>query len=111
MDIGHTYEKQYLEFNPSKFLPADIEAMNLDIEKAERRMVVIADPHIHKSDRYRVFEQGTFFEDEFHSMNTSINVFVDLFEDFICILILSGSPKKWLPIKRIFYTFSVKFVE
>jgi mannosyl-oligosaccharide alpha-1,3-glucosidase len=58
MDIDHTNELRYFEFDPDTFKPDDIATINAEVEKASKRLVVIADPHIKHDEHYPVFLEG-----------------------------------------------------
>ena len=58
MDIEYSQEKEYFVFDYERFSQRSVMQMNTEIEEAQRRMVVICDPHVRASDEYFVYRDG-----------------------------------------------------
>mmetsp|Transcript_59715 Transcript_59715/g.82037 ORF Transcript_59715/g.82037 Transcript_59715/m.82037 type:complete len:222 (+) Transcript_59715:678-1343(+) len=58
MDIEYSNDYMYFEFNPKNFTEAGIVEMNKQVEEANRRLVVIVDPHIKAVDEFHIFSDG-----------------------------------------------------
>ena len=64
MDIDHTHDYQYFEFNNKTFTPSQIEQMNKEVERWGRRFVVITDCHIKAELSYSVYADGLQMESD-----------------------------------------------
>ena len=58
MDIGHTYDNEYFNFNKVTFGEQDLDMMRSIINVSDRRLVVITDPHIKFTESYNVYKKG-----------------------------------------------------
>ena len=58
MDIGHTYDNEYFNFNKVTFGEQDVDMMRSIINVSDRRLVVITDPHIKFTESYNVYKKG-----------------------------------------------------
>lgn len=57
-DLPYSEERQYFTFNLNTFKPEQVQKMSLDTSMADRRLVVITDPHIKKADTFHVYANG-----------------------------------------------------
>lgn len=58
MDIEYSQDKEYFVFNYENFPLYDVQRMNDVIERAQRRLVTINDPHIKVSEEFFVYSEG-----------------------------------------------------
>ena len=58
LDIEHTPQKQYFEWNRTTFPQELVEVMSHQIRAESRRLVVITDPHIRADPGYRAYLHG-----------------------------------------------------
>lgn len=59
MDLPYANDRMYFTFNPRTFSDQERQKMELEISQAERRLVVLTDPHIKRHRFYHVFDRGT----------------------------------------------------
>lgn len=67
---------EYFIFNPQNFTATQIAKMNNQIEASQRRIVVIADPHIKKSPDYKIYSNGIKLQDAKQPKGNLTNIFV-----------------------------------
>jgi len=58
MDLPYTNDRMYFTFNPSTFKDEPRQRMEAAVSLADRRLVVLTDPHIKKNTHYHVFQNG-----------------------------------------------------
>ncbi len=57
-DLPYSEDRQYFTFNQNTFKPEQVAKMSKDVSNADRRLVVITDPHIKKNSEYHVYARG-----------------------------------------------------
>ena len=62
-ETAFTKDYRWFTFNPHNFTTTSLDAMKAEIAASKRRLVTIIDPHINVNDKYWVFEEGNYLQD------------------------------------------------
>lgn len=76
MDIEYSNDYKYFEFNPKNFTEDGIVEMNKQVEEANRRLVVIVDPHIKAVDDFHIYTDGLKLQSGEQPEGNLTNIFV-----------------------------------
>ena len=76
LDIPHTEDGKYFEFNKLKFQRRNaMDSFVKNVDRAERRIVVITDPHVKNNSTYTVLSEGLALE-KITDTKSANNIFV-----------------------------------